>query len=37
MFDQAENEILNLKIERIQYNAALAIAVTMKVTSQSKL
>ena len=37
IYDEWNNERLNLRIERIQYNVALAITVTIKVTSQSKL
>ena len=34
---QPNNDSLNKKIERIQYNAALAITVIIDVTSKSKL
>ena len=37
IYDQPNNESLNQKIERIQYNAALAITGAIKGTSQSKL
>ena len=37
IYDQPDNNNLNQKIERIQCNPALATAVTMEVTSQSKL
>ena len=37
IYDQPNNESLNQKIERIQYNAALAIIGDIKGTSQSKL
>ena len=36
IYDQPNNESLNQKIERIQYNAALAITGAIKETSQSK-
>ena len=37
IYDQLNNESLNQKTERIQYNAALAITGVIKGTSQSKL
>ena len=37
IYDQPNNDSLNQKIERIQYNRDLAITVTIEVTSQSKL
>ena len=37
IYDQQYNESLNQKIEKIQYNAALAITCAIKGTSQSKL
>ena len=37
IYDQPKNENLNQKIERIQYNAPLAITGSIKGTSQSKL
>ena len=37
IYDQPNNDSRNQKIERIQYNPALAITVTIEVTSQSKL
>ena len=37
IYDHPNNENLNQKIERIQYNAALAITGVIKGTSQSKL
>ena len=37
IYEQPNNESLNQKIERIQYNAALAITGAIKRTSQSKL
>ena len=36
-YGQPNNDSLNKKIERIQYNAALAITVIIDVTSKSKL
>ena len=37
IYDQPNNESLNQKTDRIQYNAALAITGAIKGTSQSKL
>ena len=37
IYDQPNNESLNQNIETIQYNVALAITVTIEVTSVSKL
>ena len=37
IYDQPNNESFTQKIERIQYNAALAITGVIKGTSQSKL
>ena len=37
IYDQPKNENLNQKIERIQYNAPLAITGSIKRTSQRKL
>ena len=37
IYDQAENESVSNKIERVQYNASLAIAGAIRVTSQEKL
>ena len=37
IYDQPNNESLNQKIERIQYNAALTIAEAIKATYQSNL
>ena len=37
IYEQPNNESLNQKIERIQYNAALAITGAIKRTSQSNL
>ena len=37
IYDQPNNESFCTKVERIQYNAALAITVAMKGTFQSKL
>ena len=37
IYDQPNNESLNQKIERTQYNAALAMTGAIKGTSQSKL
>ena len=37
IYDQPNNDSLNKKIERTQYNAALAITVTIDETSKSKL
>ena len=37
VFDQPENESFSSKIERVQYNASLAITGAIKGTSQEKL
>ena len=37
IYNQAENEPVSSKIERVQYNASLAITVAIRGTSQEKL
>ena len=37
IYDQAENESVSSKIERVQYNTSLAIAGAIRGTSQKKL
>ena len=37
IYEQPNNDSLNKKNEKIQYNAALAITVIIDVTSKSKL